>query len=317
MELLRALICFVQFQLFQKLSVGISHENEMAINVEASHLHRYVMCLVNMLNQQQNRTKLIIPLEIKLLSKLHLGRNWRPYNTFLLTSSLVQFRPKFLSRDWIDCSIDYFSEEARCETSFRIPIGVHPHFWTWIHPNVQNRNSGAFFAGDTSEEYDEFDESKWGIPSRNAALDFLIKSGFEELISSKTSAEQYLKNLQEHTFFIALSGVSMPLCHSLYEAIYFQCIPLVHTNMLELLDPSLSRLLRPYAWSSLTELASFLRNSRDMQEHDLHSTRSDLKDYWNKNFDPIELTKRIRQAKKVFICAEEKSVDLLNSNKIS
>ena len=317
MELLRALICFIQFRLFHKLSLGKQADDEISLRLQANQLHRYVICMVNLLNQGRKSTKLTLCLDASLLSQLHLGRHWKPYNTSLLTSSKVRFRPKFLEKEWIECSIDYFSPEAKDETCFRVPIGVHPLFWTWRHPEVQSRDKGAFFAGDAGNAYDEFEESKWGMPSRNTALEYLQQSGYDENVSLRIPTEKYLEHLQDHTFFIALSGVSMPLCHSLYEAVYFQCIPLVHTNMLEHVDSYLSKILRPYAWSSLAELAQFLQNSHKVDAHDLHCTRGKLKAYWDEKLNPVELTNRIQQAKKIYLCAEEKSVALFNVTSIA
>jgi hypothetical protein len=317
MILLRAVVCFLQFRLFRKVTFGEFKNDEILINLEANQLHRYVLCLANMLNQGDVQTKLTLPLLPQLLAKLHLGRNWRPYNTALLSNPCVQFRPRFIRGGWKKCSIDYFSESAKNEAHFRVPIGPHPLFWTWPHPVVPNRARGAFFAGDAGTAYDEFDELIWGMPSRNSAIHYLCNSGFQELITHRIPTEKYLGYLQEHNYFIALSGVSMPLCHSLYEAIYFQCIPLVHENVLRFLDPTLSEILRPFAWSSLEGLCVFLQNSNYILDNCLESTRSELRAYWDEHLNPVELAARIRNTDVVYLCAEEESVALMRRDATS
>lgn len=307
-NILRGVVCIVQFSLWKKLS---SSEEEKAIYIKLKRqdVHRYVEGLIRLLEREGNSILIVLPLNFNLLSFLHEGRNWRPYNTQLLTRQNVHFCWNQGSHKWKHVSIDYFNPVPP-PSHFRIPIGPHPLFFEWNHPPEAEKSGHAFFAGNISEAYSEFDEEFWGMPSRLNSIQYLQEFGGEKYVSDRIDTQHYLEKLSSHTFFICLSGVHMPLCHSMYEALYFQCIPVVHRKLLSFVDSDLADLLAPYAWENNADLLEKLNDFEVYNPNQIKITQLQMSEYWSTLLDTQSLHNLINNADCILLCAEEESVKL-------
>lgn len=307
-NLLRGVVCIVQFSLWKRLSPP-EDEKTIYIKLKRQDIHRYVEGLIRLLERDGNAVHLVLPMNFALLAFLHEGRNWRPYNTQLLTRPNVFFSWHLSGDEWKTVSIDYFNPVPP-PSYFRIPIGPHPLFFEWSHPPQIEKSGHAFFAGNMSEAYAEFDEEFWGMPSRLNSIQYLQEYGGEKYVSDRIDTQHYLEGLNSHTFFICLSGLHMPLCHSLYEALYFQCIPLVHQKLLHFIDSELANLLAPYAWENNADLLDKLGEFEDHDPDQIKITQVRMREYWSTLLNPKHLYNSIHNADCILLCAEEKSVKL-------
>ena len=211
-------------------------------------LHRYVICLIHLLNQNGRETHVQLCITPSLLNGLHLGRNWKPYEALLLRHPSVSFC--ISRRGAIPLSSDYFSDLARSPQSYRIPIGPHPFFVrkkVALQPQLKRR---IFWTGNHTSNYTRnFDPVLWSMPERGETLSHLTKY-CPDVILPKTSSAEFCERLSNADFFICLPGMFMPLCHTLYEAMSYRTIPICHIQYLAELDSDLQAILLPYSWNT-------------------------------------------------------------------
>lgn len=166
------------------------------------------------------------------------------------------------------------------------------------------------FLGSTHDNYGQFDSQFWMMPSRLVTLSNL-QASLPELGGRTSNMDEYRDILIKTEFFLCLPGVSMPLCHNLYESMICGCIPLLHVNYAKWLDPELQTLLTPVTYQSDDELldwipkikaGSFISNPNDLA--------LELMAHCKKALSWPSIKSSIIQSKKALICAEEVSLKL-------
>lgn len=312
---IRGVLCGLQFKLWRSYRFKRNHTGRVLfLNIDESVLHRYILCNSNLLNQRDCVIQTILPLNLSLLAELHKGRNWKPYEIALLNSEFFLWEWPLKDRPWKQVSSNYFAQRVK-EKTFRVPIGPHPLFWKWEHPDPSVKKSkDFFFAGAIHDGYNAFDEEIWQMPNRIRTFEYLLHAFPSQFTKKRKPQEAYLRMLKEHHFFIGLPGVCMPLCHNIYEAIYFQCTPLLHANTLQYIDKKLQAIIEPYCWNSLANLQDILI-SIQKGTYKPHYTRLqiELEAYWQSELTPEALFRKIELADSILICAEEKSVSLISN----
>ena len=307
--LFRAVLCFIEFGLIRKIKLGKFQENDLLLNLRPNDLHRYVECLINLIERGDSKVNIVLPLKLSLLSQLYAGRNWKPYETKLLKRRNVNFALKINTQLWKGVNTNYFASGSA--SAFKVPVGPHPLFWTWPHPLEQSRQKSAIFIGASGDPYNEFDENLWQMPSRNQTIEFLKQHGLNDFISERIPNSHYLKQLRKNSFFIALPGVAMPICHNLYEATYFGCIPILHDNYLRTLDNDLQNILKKFTWGNHQALMQLLLNLNEFCETELSIVRDQLAEYWDSTMSSERILENVKSAKELIICAEHWSVEQL------
>lgn len=302
----RPIIAFFSLGIYKKLR---SKKPSLKLKLDEYGLHRYVICLVHLLNQAGREVHVQLCISPSLLNDLHLGRNWKPYEALLLRHPAVSFC--FNRKGAIPLSSDYFSERAKSPESYRIPIGPHPFFKHIITPPTPDSVRRVFWTGRHTEEYNrQFNTSLWNMPGRGETLQHL-EQHCPDVILLKTKSAEFCGLLYYADFFICLPGMFMPLCHTLYEAMSYQAIPICHTHYLSEVDSELREILSPYSWNTHSELTQLIQNLQQSAPSELEKlTKTKLRRYQESFLTPDFIEEQIRNSRHVFICAEEKSVTL-------
>lgn len=300
----RPVIAFFALGLYKKMR---PQKEPLKLKLDEHSLHRYVICLIHLLHQNDREVHVQLCMTQSLLNGLHLGRNWKPYEALLLRHPSVSFC--FSQKGAIFLSSDYFSELAHSPESYRIPIGTHPLFerrQVAFQPELKKR---IFWTGNHTSEYtQQFDTNLWNMPERGETLRYL-KQHCPDVILPKTSPANFCSLLSYADFFICLPGMFMPLCHTLYEAISYQTIPVCHTHYLSEVDSDLRAILSPYSWNTHSELIQLIQHLQQSAPNELEKqTKANLLRYLKTSLTSGFIESRIRNSRHVFICAEEKSI---------
>jgi len=93
-----------------------------------------------------------------------------------------------------------------------------------------------------------------------------------------------LKTLSQYEFFLAPSGVVMPLCHNIVEAMCAGCIPILQHP--HLLSPALQHGVNCLAFRDERELLDLMRSLPDMPEDVLLTMRRNVLDHYRQYLTP-------------------------------
>ena len=121
--------------------------------------------------------------------------------------------------------------------------------------------------------------------------------------------------LSSFNFFLALSGIVMPLCHNLIEAMSTGCIPILQYP--HLLSPALQDGINCLSYSTMDELDEILKRIPGMEEKEIRHIRDGVNEYYMNHLTPAkvvgELERHQHQSGTVRLNAEAGSTRLLLS----
>ena len=204
-------------------------------------------------------------------------------------------------------SPDYFLNTSNI---FRIPVGTHPLFPVQLPEKELLRNNTVCFAGSRDPIYATFPSEFWNMPSRTETIK-LLNETFPDLVRDRMKQPEYIDLLRTTRFFICLPGLSMPLCHNLYESIACGCIPIIHESYSAWLHPGLQEILRPTTYSDDRELTTLIFNiNAGTFSINEPETRQALNQHFQYSNSWRAISDALKEEKKLLICAEEKSLDL-------
>lgn len=278
---------------------------------DTTYVDRYLLNLVQQLNVT-SETNVVLPFTLRSLADFFEGRHWRPIKKQLAQHENLKFTFLKTKVPWKEVSLNYFNCPQSNRSEYQVPLGPHPmHFNLFSQPIDSKKRHGLFFAGARTKQYSyNFNHQFWGMPTRNETLLFLAHNGFNHIIYDRITLGEYSAKLQSNSFFLALPGMFMPLCHNVFEAIFSECIPILHTRYLQLLPSELHPSLLGFTWQSHEDLLVLLQKL-EMEPTDTPGQiaareimRAFKKTYFNSTF----ILSKIEAAEKLTLCAGEHSV---------
>jgi len=229
-----------------------------------------------------------------------------------------------------------------------IPICEFPTFYTKNNDKEDyfsktNRKCSVFMAGNIDiRYYSKISDSKFfRIQSRWHTARFLKNkpyftkilnyTGLIDFIDGDKDGKLILINTQEDfriereklkevnsnfEFYLALSGIDMPLSHNIIEAISSGCIPILHKTYANLFSPPFENKINALVYETLDELDEIIKNIPNHTNKNLDFLRSNLKKYYFEHLSPKAIVAKIEceSFNKIYILAEADSLALLKIN---
>jgi glycosyltransferase involved in cell wall biosynthesis len=235
--------------------------------------------------------------------------------------SLRYFKPAdmdiFISdrrgRGAIRISADYFT--PRSESSFHVPIAMHPQLYTHglyekcaeLRGNSE-RNIRIFFAGNFDRNYygNTYIRPLFGKFTRLELYDIVLEDlkhilrlpvskkelyaeGNRDLIivdnaHFRIPMEELLEILARSEFFLAFSGVHKPLCHNVVEAMALGCIPILEYP--EMLHPPLESGINCLSFSGRESFLTVIRQALALDAQKLEKMRKAALAYYREHLSP-------------------------------
>lgn len=244
---------------------------------------------------------------------------------------------------------DYFSSllfpSEKSELSYHVPMLLHPEMYRKaifdapIHPEM--RKNSIFMAGNFSEsDYRQIENnSMFKVKSRIAMLEILrrkkllfsvetcydvqkfVESADDKKVIIVDNSKCYIRmeelrpTLSKFTFFLAFSGVYIPLCHNLIEALSVGMIPIVEEGYAKLLVPPLKNLVNCIIVSDPEKIEQAIQFAFSLAEEEIAILRGNVMDYYQENLSPSKVVEKVisNSQNKIYLQAEKISANLLMS----
>lgn len=118
--------------------------------------------------------------------------------------------------------------------------------------------------------------------------------------------------LARFDFFLAPSGVIMPLCHNLVEAMFAGCIPILQHP--HLMDPPLIDGVNCLSFHDETSLVPALDRAKDLSASEVFAMRRAVRSYYDEHLAPARVVQRLEAQKQGYVRlnAELASVRMLD-----
>ena len=275
---------------------------QMVIDVQTHHLNRY---LLNALNLFQDNVTIQLHTSHRNLAEIGELKRSKRLGSEILDFSQIIYSPK--SKGNVAISIDYFQGNF----DNRVPIWRHPKFdETWTRDT--SKMNQVVFAGSHSNAYNDFDESLWLMPNRLKQIEFITAQITDIHIHHwMASNNDYAKLLANSSHFLCLPGYKMPLCHNLFEAIEFGCVPIVHISYHKWLEPALKNAITSFTYSTMDALSLLVdRIVSGQLRKETHSAQSKIKEWIDNEYALKDVLKSSIARGEIVICAEEDSVTI-------
>ena len=318
-----------------------------AVFFDTSHIaiNRYLYSFLKMF--QLMGYSVFIPLDSKTANTLSNTRGEFRYASRLISEKVIKFgKPpaeaiKF-TKDKM--SIAYFNEDQK---GYRVPVCCYP----WFYKNYKrfgelelngDRKNSVFMSGNIDPKfYDRLSDAEIfsQLPSRKKTADFLRKSSYFYPVTNNGKLDAFIKDtldskviiidsssdfridlealpslLQEFTFYLALPGILVPQSHNLTEAMLFGCIPVLHKEYAQLLDPPLESFKNAIVFNSLEELEALLPKIFELKAVQINQMRQQVREYYNIYLSPKAVTEKVLQSRgTIFIQAEQISLNKLKA----
>ena len=219
--------------------------------------------------------------------------------------------------------LDYFLLPQESPNGTRVPMpmvdsqyiaGTHRRF----PPNTDTkRRRAAFFFGNMDRGAYQRPEPRevFGCFTRTELLDLLREHHAERLsepadldgIDDRPEHDivllgrhkryilptDLLEVLTRFDFFLAPSGVVMPLCHNLVEAMFAGCIPILQHG--HLMDPPLRNGIECLGFSNASQLSIALGRMRSMSDEDVLAMRKRVIRYCEEHLTPDAVIARLER----------------------
>lgn len=277
-----------------------SDGQKLIVKAQPQHLNRY---LVNAINRVPNRIYIHLDTSFLNLTKIgELKRSGKLGSELLQHPNVTSKRASVVD---VELDIDYF----KGRTDNRLPIWGHPRF-NELKERPISKTRQVVFAGSHRSAYREFNEALWSMPNRLNQLVY-IEHHIPQVQVHQWIPNQaeYAELLAESSHFLCLPGYKMPLCHNLYEAIEFGCVPVVHSSYRTWLEPELKRATKAFEYSTMEELKSLVGNILSgVLDSETLLAQSAIQAWIDKDYGLKDILQASKAKGKLLLCAEEESV---------
>ncbi|MFB9052853.1 hypothetical protein ACFFVB_07135 [Formosa undariae] len=326
--------------IYLKLKYGVrvsSSDKVILINIEENKFNRYLFPFVHMISS--NGYKPILLLNFSQLAHL----SYDKYQKMIFDRGLLFVTVKNMNIvKTINLSPDYFN--ALNNDSLRdsiIPMPMHPSIYSKgiTIKNIIQNNKNIFFAGTTIGGVYNKRQVFEGIISRFEVLDYIktfknsinvkSKNQFERLDLDKEKSyymiyerhnfnftqEELFIELTNNSFFLALPGTLMPLCHNIIEAMYCRAIPILQDVYAHMFPISLKDGVNCLIFKDFEELSNISKQIDQMTINDIENMQNNVINYYKDYLSESAITNKIltEGMEKFYLQAEGHSVTLYNN----
>ncbi|AVR43838.1 hypothetical protein C7S20_00315 [Christiangramia fulva] len=322
--------------------------NEKTIFFDTSEIaiNRYLYCFLKMF--QLEGYTVYITLDIKTANILCNTKGEFKYASWLISEKVIKFgMPSSaileISKDRL--SNAYYNQNKQ---GYRVPVCCYPWFYTNMSgfSNMElkeNRKNSVFMSGNIDPRYyDSISDTPIfrKLPSRKKTADFLRNISYFYPVKNNEELNSFLNNsidnkviiidssqdfrieletlpfiLQKFLFYLALPGIVVPQSHNLPEAMLFGCIPIIHKEYAELLDPPLESFKNAIVFNSLGELKTIIEQAFELNDSEVKQIRQNVLEYYKKYLSPEAVVEKVLQGpERIFIQAERVSLIELTNN---
>ncbi len=237
---------------------------------------------------------------------------------------------------------DYFSGKPITEDTYRLPMSMVNTIYSkglhrWMPDlNEVSRKPHVFFVGNLGLGYGRGDlEQNFGCFTRTRLFSILSERFRHRIRSPRSEAELFSEDprdlilidrkqfnipheklrptMARHDFFLAASGVVMPLCHNLVEAMSVGAIPVLQHP--QLMHPPLVHGVNCMSFTDEAELKSILDEIPTLPDNRIMDMRRNVLSYYVEHLSPEAIVRQIRSMgsnlRTIRMNAEHYSVDLL------
>ena len=284
-------------------------------------LNRYLANLV--IYFEKSGYTIFIPKNKNLIDELCATRGeWRYSNLILKCSIKLAHKEKINGNlRVLRLSNDYYCEN---KNSYRLPIGLYPfNYFNNFEEEFEfspKRINSLFFSGNIDARfYMKFDSNnRFNIPSRLSTFKSLQKHShyvklikrqdLSDYLASPTNKaiividrstefslpfDDYKRALNTFDFFLALPGIEVPESHNLIEAMLHGCIPIIHREYAEILEPVLENGNNCFIYENLDDLNDVLLEIFDINNETRARIRKNVTTYYLNYLSPKGIVVRI------------------------
>jgi len=252
-----------------------------------------------------------------------------------------------LNYEAIYISYNYFSSKEP-KKAYRVPLSFHPENLlgeyletSLINSNKSPRNVKLFFIGNLTSEFyqniqlkksfdvmtlkeaiiaicENFDYTKLLVPN---SIKQLYK-GFTDkmeiiLCDGKANPvwnRDYFRLLEQSDFFLAASGVIMPQCHNIIEAMAAGCIPLIEYG--DWFTPPLEHNVNAVIFKGTEDLIKKIKFILMLTEYDIQKLRLGVLKYYENNLTSKSVINQVldRKYSELHLNSEGYSVGLMQED---
>ncbi len=287
--------------------------DKLFLNVPDNRLARYLFLNIHFL---QELFSVYLSPNFQLLKKLTDYSEWLigDKNTRLSKKNLIPENGEinFMGNTYnFKLNYDYFNcIKAQKDDVFIMPYFMHPGQYKWDYISKTNASPTSIrplkimFLGATRKEdyhkpliketfglhtrYEIVEHLKTNFsyiePSNDKEIHQYIAEKRQALIIYDTSKavlwqQEWLDVLSKVDFYIALPGVSMPLCHNLIESMSVGAIPILEYG--HFLFPKLEDKKNCLIFKSVEELSTIIRSLNQISQNEIISMRNEVLKYYN------------------------------------
>lgn len=180
-----------------------------------------------------------------------------------------------------------------------------------------NRKKAAFFAGNTSGSAYRKQQILKKVINRATVIEQLKKmhqavvpNNIDEYYTFKTtlkdcsvvicerdklsfSAPKLLEELSSFSFFLALPGTLMPLCHNLVEAMYLGCIPILQEVYSETMPEQFQHLKNALVYKDERDLKNILEDLKNFSNTQIAELKKNSLKYYDSYLSEKALVSRV------------------------
>ena len=332
------------FGFYLKIKYGVKVKPEdkvVLLNVEDNKFNRYLYPFIHFLNT--NGYKCILKLDNVEIASIFRGNY---YHKMIFSENLL-FRPssKMNITKSINLKPDYFYALSKKELRQHvIPMPMHPLVYERNIKNTENyTNKVIFFAGNVSYKHYSrkqiFDDiiPRYYIVEyiKNFSNCILVKNKGEEIKAYKNSNQLFyviynkhtyplsqtemFKELSKSSFYLALPGVTMPLCHNIIEAMYCKSIPILQDIYADMFPIPLVNKINCFTYNKKEDLLEISNYIERMSFNEIKVMQKNVEKYYHQYLSEEAISKLVTETKNVdfYLQAENHSLRLFSKRKAS
>ena len=267
------------------------------------------------------------------------------YQELIFTENLF-FTPssKMNIKKSINLSHDYFYALSKKELRHKIiPMPMHPLIY---QKNVKNTgdnytNKVVFFAGNVSHRHYRRKQIFDNVIPRYNVLKHIknfnncivVKNSGDEIIAYQNanqlfyviyerhiyalSQKEMFKELSKSSFYLALPGVTMPLCHNIIEAMYCKSIPVLQDIYADMFPTPLVNGINCLTYNTKEDLLEISNNIERMSFNEIKVMKNNVEKYYRQYLSKEAISNLVTETKNVdfYLQAENHSLSLFSKRK--
>ncbi|MCA0131987.1 glycosyltransferase [Winogradskyella alexanderae] len=305
------------------------------IELPQNKFNRYLYPLIYMIVEQG-----YIPiLNLSFSEIAHLTHD--PYQKLIIHNQLLYLkhrRNNIIKHITLDPNYFCAIKNTSLRTSI-LPISMHPLIYGEHDKETgisQGENKSILFAGTTEGQGHSKNQIFEGVIPRFKIIEFIktlknireVKNKKEYDVFEPAQSEsefviferhnfnltqdQLFKEYRRHSFFLALPGRGMPLCHNLVEAMFCGSIPILQDVYSKMMPVTLGHGLNCFVYKNEEDLKAISSLIQNLSLSEIAKMKSKVLDYYESNLSSKAVVEKLlnRKKTKFYLQAEGYSIKL-------